>query len=553
MLTIPPKIRETDEHESCSSPRDEGLIQAEHNDAHEGALVNTMKHEHDMDDFSKDVMAQGQRVYQEHNKDGYQNTYDNASKSFPRSAYVKDWLYKQGDVEANHSTENANENMEEPEAYSEYENTKEIKDRDDNHIQPHYNADTGIWDVGNPAVRFQEPKEEEKTEDKIWSYVRNQDDISSSYDTSYLERTEIEVAEAEQGSPDRHAVAHEGSHIPTSGLPIQSPSISNGRKPSELYENPFLGALDLTLFLGEDTEAEHLIYSMAPPAVEDKVPMSILVQIKSLFWKRQIVNACDVEKEAVSGVSTSLAIGGSRDSLKNDLLDCEFRNRLRRLANLERLDAKMLEALLACVIPFIKGSSRSSSKETVSQNPMTTSQFTVGEILNHVYEQGVLSRPNIHRKDLIRGNTVTLKATLEACNIWTRSTDSIRLSRTRLEDKKYLNWTLSKLLTTSSVKRPHLTVERRNRSHSSRSDSSKHNTFTADNLNIDTLMQLGELRIEWTCIAEDHLKLVMGGSRYDDASSASAFSGDDDDDDPKARNTLYLYWFDAIEMSWLAA
>lgn len=85
----------------------------------------------------------------------------------------------------------------------------------------------------------------------------------------------------------------------------------------------------------------------------------------------------------------------------------------------------------------------------------------------------------------------------------------------------------------------------------------KYGTFTADDLHIGALMNLGNLRIRWTMKAEDHLLLVMGGTRDDDASSVCSGVSPREDAPPREddgqNDTLLLYWFNTVELAWLAA
>lgn len=48
--------------------------------------------------------------------------------------------------------------------------------------------------------------------------------------------------------------------------------------------------------------------------------------------------------------------------------------------------------------------------------------------------------------------------------------------------------------------------------------------FSTDDLGIDSLQSLGEMTIQWTSIASEHLKFHVAGSRNQDTSASSADS-----------------------------
>jgi hypothetical protein len=88
-----------------------------------------------------------------------------------------------------------------------------------------------------------------------------------------------------------------------------------------------------------------------------------------------------------------------------------------------------------------------------------------------------------------------------------------------------------------------------------------HRAFDVDDLNIYTLQDIGQLKIEWTDIIEDHLRIELAGSADDDASSGDeehecrqrAFTNRRQSRQYLQNDTLYLYWFDTEHFSWLSA
>ncbi|KAK0942230.1 hypothetical protein LTR29_006161 [Friedmanniomyces endolithicus] len=79
----------------------------------------------------------------------------------------------------------------------------------------------------------------------------------------------------------------------------------------------------------------------------------------------------------------------------------------------------------------------------------------------------------------------------------------------------------------------------------------KYETFMADDLDISSLQGIGDLEIEITKCAEEHLELVLGASENDDASDE--YSDDLADGKATGRPTLKIYWFDSYKLHQLGA
>lgn len=325
-------------------------------------------------------------------------------------------------------------------------------------------------------------------------------------------------------------------------------------------------ATDLTLARGETSQAaEHLAVSLEPLGLESQVRLGVFQQLINLFRRGRRNPTTDVEKANGSSNHAAVTPKGLVLPPKLSLWRSNVDKTLVHVAEEEGLEIDMLKQLLECVLVFLKthgpevsvhnpppngvasadaAAEPSSNTTRPAKEPPT---ITVQKVLDHVYESGVLERPKIEGKKSTRKHLTALGTALSACNTWTFLTPGTDHFRSWAAGS-LANLTISELLGDGKHRRDRDSDRDILSFISFGSKRSKYGTFTADDLDIGTLTDIGEIRIKWTCVAEDHLILDMGGSRYDDASSDG-----DGDGYGNSEPTLSLYWFDAVELSWLAA
>ncbi|KAF2683322.1 hypothetical protein K458DRAFT_389928 [Lentithecium fluviatile CBS 122367] len=386
------------------------------------------------------------------------------------------------------------------------------------------------------------------------------------------------------GQPVPRKALYEERYSTRSGRKAFSPSIthpSSEDRPLDSNQpqgNLVGSATDLTLARGENTQAaEHLAVSLAPPDTESHSRFGVFRSLIDLFRRGWRGPSKDVEKGIRSSFHTVAALNGLALPPKLDLWRSNVEKTLVQMAEEEEIEVEELETLLECVLIFLKnrshqwltgdptsnsaksGTATAESSSWSNHPDKESSTITIRMVLDHLYNNGVLEPPHgdgreysKERERTQRQHVNALRIALSACNIWTESIPG-KYRGSQWSDYFY-DLTVSRLL---GAHEHHHDVDSDTDSRSMvsfGSRRSKNGTFNADDLDIGTLMRIGELDIIWTCVAEDHLKLRMGGSRYDDASSCSSVEVDGPET-PAVHETptLSLYWFDAVELSWLAA